>query len=79
MIENNGIGECILIKDIENDKVLGIHMVGAKVTELINEAALFTFMNGSTEELATTIHAHPSIGEVLMELGLKSENRAIHV
>lgn len=79
VIENNGIGECILIKDIENDKVLGIHMVGAKVTELINEAALFTFMNGSTEELATTIHAHPSIGEVLMELGLKSENRAIHV
>lgn len=79
VIENNGLGECILIKDIENEKVLGIHMIGAKVTELINEAALFTFMNGSTEELATTVHAHPSIGEVLMELGLKSENRAIHV
>lgn len=79
VIENNGLGECILIKDVENDKVLGIHMIGAKVTELINEAALFTFMNGSTEELATTVHAHPSIGEVLMELGLKSENRAIHV
>ncbi|GGH97757.1 MULTISPECIES: dihydrolipoyl dehydrogenase [Mammaliicoccus] len=79
VIENNGLGECILIKDIENENVLGIHMIGAKVTELINEAALFTFMNGSTEELATTVHAHPSIGEVLMELGLKSENRAIHV
>lgn len=79
VIENNGLGECILIKDIDNEKVLGIHMIGAKVTELINEAALFTFMNGSTEELATTVHAHPSIGEVLMELGLKSENRAIHV
>lgn len=79
VIENNGIGECILIKDVDNEKVLGIHMIGAKVTELINEAALFSFMNGSTEELATTVHAHPSIGEVLMELGLKSENRAIHV
>ena len=79
VIENNGLGECILIKDMENDSVLGIHMVGAKVTELINEVSLFTFMNGSTEELATAVHAHPSIGEVLMELGLKSENRAIHV
>lgn len=79
VIENNGLGECILIKDMENDRVLGIHMVGAKVTELINEVSLFTFMNGSTEELATAVHAHPSIGEVLMELGLKSENRAIHV
>lgn len=79
VIENKGLGECILIKDTENDRVLGIHMVGAKVTELINEVSLFTFMNGSTEELATAVHAHPSIGEVLMELGLKSENRAIHV
>lgn len=79
VIENDGLGQCILIKDEDSDTVLGIHMVGSKVTELINEAALFKFMNGTTEELAATIHAHPSIGEVLMELGLKSEGRAIHV
>ena len=54
-------------------------MVGPHVTELINEVALLQFMNGSTLELGLTTRAHPSLSEILMELGLKAENRAIHV
>ena len=37
--------------------------------------ALLQFMNGSTLELGLTTHAHPSLSEILMELGLKAENR----
>ncbi|MDQ7110476.1 MULTISPECIES: dihydrolipoyl dehydrogenase [Staphylococcus] len=81
VIENtkNLNGFCEIVIDQENDNVLGINMIGPHVTELINELSLFQFMNGSTLELGLTTHAHPSLSEVLMELGLKVENRSIHV
>ncbi|MGW7933202.1 dihydrolipoyl dehydrogenase [Staphylococcus xylosus] len=81
VIENttNQSGFCEVIIDQEQDTVLGLNMIGPHVTELINEVSLFQFMNGSTLELGLTTHAHPSLSEVLMELGLKVENRSIHV
>ncbi|MGW7870168.1 dihydrolipoyl dehydrogenase [Staphylococcus xylosus] len=75
----NQSGFCEVIIDQEQDTVLGLNMIGPHVTELINEVSLFQFMNGSTLELGLTTHAHPSLSEVLMELGLKVENRSIHV
>ncbi|RIP34261.1 dihydrolipoyl dehydrogenase [Staphylococcus gallinarum] len=75
----NQNGFCEIVVDQENDVVLGLSMIGPHVTELINEVSLFQFMNGSTLELGLTTHAHPSLSEVLMELGLKVENRSIHV
>lgn len=72
-------GYCEMIVDQETDDIIGINMIGPHVTELINEASLLQFMNGSALELGLTTHAHPSISEVLMELGLKVEQRAIHV
>ena len=68
----------MIIND-ETNEIIGINMIGPQITELINEASLLQFMNGSRIELGLTTHAHPSISEVLMELGLKVENRAIHV
>ena len=68
-----------MILNKDNGDIIGISMVGPHVTELINEVALLQFMNGSTLELGLTTHAHPSLSEILMELGLKAENRAIHV
>ncbi|MFW0759812.1 dihydrolipoyl dehydrogenase [Staphylococcus cohnii] len=81
VIENvtNHDGFCEIIIDQDNDTVLGLNMIGPHVTELINEVSLMQFMNGSTLELGLTTHAHPSLSEVLMELGLKVENRSIHV
>lgn len=76
---NNQNGFCEVVIDQDNDTVIGINMIGPHVTELINEVSLFQFMNGSTLELGLTTHAHPSLSEVLMELGLKVENRSIHV
>lgn len=74
---NEGYSEIVI--DQSTDEIVGINMIGPHVTELINEASLLQFMNGSALELGLTTHAHPSISEVLMELGLKAENRAIHV
>ncbi|OAN25698.1 dihydrolipoyl dehydrogenase [Staphylococcus capitis] len=75
--EQNGFCEVIINK--ENDEIIGLNMIGPHVTELINEVSLLQFMNGSSLELGLTTHAHPSLSEVLMELGLKVEGRAIHV
>lgn len=75
----NQSGFCEIVIDQEADTVLGLNMIGPHVTELINEVSLLQFMNGSTLELGLTTHAHPSLSEVLMELGLKVENRSIHV
>lgn len=72
-------GFCEIIIDQQKDEVIGFNMIGPHVTELINEVALLQFMNGSTLELGRTTHAHPSISEMLMEIGLKVEQRAIHV
>ncbi|MCS5347817.1 dihydrolipoyl dehydrogenase [Staphylococcus aureus] len=74
---NEGYSEMVINQS--TDEIVGINMIGPHVTELINEASLLQFMNGSALELGLTTHAHPSISEVLMELGLKAENRAIHV
>lgn len=71
-------GFCELVVDQETDTVLGLSMIGPHVTELINEAALLQFMNGSTLELGLTTHAHPSLSEVLMEAGLKVAQRSVH-
>lgn len=81
MIESTGPqnGFCEVIVDQDQDEIIGINMIGPHVTELINEVSLLQFMNGSSLELGLTTHAHPSLSEVLMELGLKIENRAIHV
>ena len=75
----NDRGFCEMIINDETNEIIGINMIGPQVTELINEASLLQFMNGSAIELGLTTHAHPSISEVLMELGLKVENRAIHI
>lgn len=76
---DNQNGFCEIIIDQEQDEIIGLNMIGPHVTELINEVSLLQFMNGSSLELGLTTHAHPSLSEVLMELGLKVEDRAIHV
>ncbi|KAA1040140.1 dihydrolipoyl dehydrogenase [Macrococcus equipercicus] len=79
VINGDTSGQAILIKDKKSDEVLGLSMIGPNVTEIINEVALAKFMNASTLELGLTVHAHPSVSEVLMELGLAGEGRAIHI
>jgi dihydrolipoamide dehydrogenase len=68
-----------VVADQKTDKVLGVHMIGPEVTELIAEAALAIELGATTEDLAMTIHAHPTLPEVLMEAAEAVHHMAVHI
>jgi dihydrolipoamide dehydrogenase len=68
-----------VLADEATDEVLGVHMVGPEVTELIAEAALAIEMGATAEDLARTIHAHPTLPEALMEAAESVHGMAVHV
>jgi dihydrolipoamide dehydrogenase len=61
-----------------SDRILGVHMIGPNVSELIGEAVTMMEFAASSEDLARTIHAHPTLSEVLKEAALAVDKRAIH-
>jgi dihydrolipoamide dehydrogenase len=61
------------------DRVLGVHAVGPFASELMAEAAAVMAFGGSSEDIARTAHAHPSLSEVTREAALAAGGRAIHV
>ncbi len=64
----------------DNDhKVIGAHLVGANVTELIAEPTLAKAMGTTAEQIASTIHAHPSLNEAIMEASEAALGKAIHI
>jgi dihydrolipoamide dehydrogenase len=67
-----------VIADAKTDEVLGVHMVGPEVTELIAEAALAIEMGATSEDLARTIHAHPTLPEAVMEAAEALHGMAVH-
>ena len=68
-----------IIADARTDEVLGVHMVGPEVTELIAEAALAIEMGATTEDLSRTIHAHPTLPEAMMEAAEAVHRMAVHI
>lgn len=63
----------------ETDQILGVHMLGPFVSELIAEAVVAMEFKASSEDLARIIHAHPSLSEVLHEAALGVDKRALHI
>jgi dihydrolipoamide dehydrogenase len=59
-------------------EVIGAHMVGAGATELVAEIAMAMTLEATTEEVAATCHAHPTLSEAILEAALAAEGRAIH-
>jgi len=68
-----------VVADRESEQILGVHMVGADVTELISEAALAIEMGATLDDLALTVHPHPTLPESLMEATEAAKGKAIHV
>jgi len=68
-----------VVADARSDEVLGVHMVGPEVTELIAEAALAIEMGATTEDMARTIHAHPTLPEAVMEAAEAVHKMAVHI
>ncbi len=67
-----------VLADAQTDRVLGVHIVGLGAGELIAEAAVLMEFGGSSEDLARTCHAHPTMSEAVKEAALAVEKRAIH-
>jgi dihydrolipoamide dehydrogenase len=74
----NEVGMVKILAHKETDELLGVHMVGPRVSELIAEAAVAMEMRASAEDLARTCHAHPTLSEVVREAALAVDRRAIH-
>src|SRR5699024_137759 len=67
-----------VIADANTDDLLGIHMVGPHVTELIAEASLAKFLDATPWEVSQTIHPHPSLSEIMKEAALAVDDIQIH-
>jgi len=65
--------------DAKTKKILGAHCIGAEATELIAELTLAVTQGMSVYELAETIHAHPTLSELIMETAENALGEAIHV
>ncbi|ADJ27077.1 dihydrolipoyl dehydrogenase [Nitrosococcus watsonii] len=67
-----------MVADAKTDQILGVHIIGPWASELIAEAVLAMEFAASSEDLARTIHAYPSLAEALHEAALDVDNRALH-
>jgi dihydrolipoamide dehydrogenase len=70
-------GFCKLVAAVDDDEILGVHIVGPMAGELIGEAVLAMEYSASSEDLQRTIHAHPTLSEALHEAALAADKRAI--
>ena len=68
-----------VIMDVKSRRVLGVHIVGPSASDLISEAALAVEMVATAEDMALTIHPHPTLGEALMEASAAALGHAIHM
>jgi dihydrolipoamide dehydrogenase len=68
-----------VVADAKTDRILGVQMVGPEVTELIAEAALAMEMGATAEDVARTIHAHPTLPEAFMEAAEAVHGGALHI
>jgi dihydrolipoamide dehydrogenase len=77
MGETNGIVKFVV--DANTDEILGIHMAGPRATDLIVEGGLALRLEATVEEIITTIHAHPTIGEAFHEAAHAVHHSSIHL
>jgi dihydrolipoamide dehydrogenase len=68
-----------ILADAASDRVLGGHIVGFGAGEMIHEIAVLMEFGGSSEDLARTCHAHPTMSEAVKEAALAVAKRAIHI
>ncbi|MDP1808196.1 MAG: dihydrolipoyl dehydrogenase [Actinomycetota bacterium] len=77
-IANEDIGETKIVAE-EGGRVLGIHMVGAKVTEMISEAMLVIGWDAQADDVARFLHPHPTYSEAIGEASLKLAGKPLHL
>ncbi|MFI4888682.1 MAG: dihydrolipoyl dehydrogenase [Burkholderiales bacterium] len=75
---NEPAGFVKIIAHAETDRILGAHLVGANVSELVAECVVAMEFKGSSEDLARIVHAHPTLSEAVHEAAMSVDKRAIH-
>jgi dihydrolipoamide dehydrogenase len=68
-----------IVADAKSDRVLGVHIVGPDAGTMIAEAAIAMEFGASSEDIARTCHAHPTLNEAVKEAALAVDKRAIHM
>lgn len=76
---NAASGFVKVLAHAETDRVLGVHMIGPHVSELISEAVMAMAFSACSEDIAAIVHAHPSLSEVFHEAALAANDRALHI
>jgi dihydrolipoamide dehydrogenase len=77
MAETDGMVK--VIADAKTDRLLGLHILGPRASDMIAEAALAMEFHSSAEDIAMTVHAHPTLPEAVKEAALAAGGRAIHI
>ncbi len=72
-------GRVKVLADSKTDRILGVHIIGNHAGDLIAEAVVAMEFGASSEDLAMTSHAHPTLAEAIKEAALGVEGRAIHI
>ncbi len=72
-------GKVKILADAKTDRILGVHIIGPRAGDLIAEAVVAMEFGASSEDLARTVHAHPTLAEVVKEAALAVDGRAIHI
>ena len=75
--ENSGLVK--LVVDAKYGEILGGHMIGPEVTELLGELSMTRILEGTVLELGWAVHSHPSLSEMLKEAALGAQGRTIHM
>jgi dihydrolipoamide dehydrogenase len=78
LIEGEPNGFFKVVADAETDLILGMHAIGPHVTDLIAEGVFAKLVEGTPEEIGMSIHAHPSLAEVVAEASMAVDGHAIH-
>ncbi|AXH99080.1 dihydrolipoyl dehydrogenase [Sporosarcina sp. PTS2304] len=79
LVNGHADGFVKLVTDQQTNDILGVHMMGAHVTDLISEAGLAMVMNAIPWEVSSMIHPHPTLSEAFGEAALAVEGLAIHM
>jgi len=68
-----------VIRDKQSDRMLGAHLIGPSASELLAQSVLAMEFDATIEDIAHTIHAHPTLSEAMHEAALSADGRAIHI
>ena len=71
-------GQATIVSEAGSGKVLGVHIIGPHATDLLGEGTLAVSNHLSVADIADTIHAHPTLAEIMLEAALKGTGKALH-